>query len=259
MSVSMTITNTTAATIQLTELYTEVGPTGTANASVTVTRALADIDRMIALKTLLNAGSVTIDLVQSSDNPGVMSIPATQYGTAANMSVIATGNVTQAVVFPDAYDASATPNVMVCLSKQSNATTIVAGVAAQAITNTGFTAVLDVSTDKTNSVSTEAVVWSPAPNGTLLGPFTGTVAHPPITSAAITLNWTESTVAKTATVTGTSTIGGSNAANLSAASVNRTTGVIVLTFATSHPPDASSLTVSYAQQFYANVNWIAQY
>jgi len=258
MSVTMTITNTTAATIQLSELYTEVGPTGTANASVTVTRAVADIDRMVALKSLLNAGSVTIDLVQSTDNPGVMSIP-TQYGTAANMSVIATGNVTQAVVFPDAYDASATPNVMVCLSKQANATTIVAGASAQAITNTGFTAVLDVSTDKTNAVSAEAPTWSPVPNGTLLGPFTATLAHPPLTAAAITVNWTESTVAKSATITGTSTIGGSNAANLSSASLNRTTGVLVLTFATSHPPDASSLTVTYAQQFYANINWIAQY
>lgn len=98
-----------------------------------------------------------------------------------------------------------------------------------------------------SSITTEAQTPSPAPNGTLLGPFVMTVSHPPITADAITVHWTESSVAKSATITGTSTIGGSNAANLSSASLNRTTGQLTITFAAGHPPDASSITIDYTE------------
>lgn len=99
---------------------------------------------------------------------------------------------------------------------------------------------------KTGTVRTaEAESWSPSPNGTLLGTFTATMTHAPATLDVITINWTETSVSKSATLTGTSTLGGTNAANVSSATVNRTTGVISITFAVGHPPDASSLTLTY--------------
>jgi phage tail sheath protein FI len=101
---------------------------------------------------------------------------------------------------------------------------------------------------KTGSViTTEAQTPSPAPNGTLLGPFTMTLAHPPVTNDNITINWTETSVTKTATLSSTNVIGGANAANLTSASLTRTTGVLVVTFAAGHPPDASSITVTYTE------------
>lgn len=88
----------------------------------------------------------------------------------------------------------------------------------------------------------------PAPNAVNLGPMTATLQHVPLNSSvALTINWNENAVAKTATLTSPSTIGGTNAANLSSASINVTTGVITLTFVTGHAPDAGSINVTYTK------------
>lgn len=99
--------------------------------------------------------------------------------------------------------------------------------------------------DVTDTISSENPVFSPAEDGVALGPFTATLVYHPLDSSVITLVWAESTVSKTATITGTSTLGGTNAANLSAGSINRTTGDLSLTFAAGHAPDADSIIVSY--------------
>jgi phage tail sheath protein FI len=95
------------------------------------------------------------------------------------------------------------------------------------------------------AISLENPVFSPAENGVLLGAFTATLASVPLTNDVLTLHWLESAVAKTATITGTSTLGGANSANLSAASITRSSGALSITFATGHAPDTNSITVDY--------------
>ena len=97
------------------------------------------------------------------------------------------------------------------------------------------------------AVTAENPTMSPPEDGLVLGPFTVTLASPPIAPAAMTIHWKESTVVKSATLTGTSTLGGVNAANLTAASINRTTGALSVTFLTAHAPDANSITIDYSQ------------
>jgi phage tail sheath protein FI len=70
----------------------------------------------------------------------------------------------------------------------------------------------------------------------------------PLTSAALTIKWKISTVAKSATLTGTSTVGGTNGGagtgNLLSATIDRATGALTLTFDTTGP-DADSVTIDY--------------
>jgi hypothetical protein len=103
---------------------------------------------------------------------------------------------------------------------------------------------------QTDTLYNENLVYSPAENGVRLGAFVTTIGADGIvgnavTSDAITINWTESSVAKTATLTSTSTVGGTNAANISAASINRATGALSITFAALHPPDTDSIKLTY--------------
>jgi len=75
--------------------------------------------------------------------------------------------------------------------------------------------------------------------GSGLGPWTKSLVSAPLTNNAITLDWLESAVAKTATLTGTSTVGGTDAANIASATIDRVTGALSVTFAALHTPDAS--------------------
>lgn len=256
MSLNVTITNTSDSRIKLEDLYMYLGPSGADNDAVTVQRTMSQLDRMEALKTLVNAGTVTVDIVPSSDNFPGPSIPQVQSGVAAGLDVSDTQVITQAVSFPIAYDSTVTPNVSLTVV-QGSTTTFKARTYVRSLTHTGFTIALDVTTPATGTtVSNEAETWSPATNGTLLGPFTATVAHHPVDGAdVVTLNWTESTVAKTATITDGSVVSGTNAANVASASVIYATGVIVVTFAAGHAPDASSLTVSYTILDVTSVCW----
>ncbi len=95
------------------------------------------------------------------------------------------------------------------------------------------------------AIASQNIVFSPAENGALLGPFTGTLGSFPITADAITIDWQESAAGRTATLTGTSTIGGTNAADIAAATINRTTGAISITFASGNPPDTNTILLSY--------------
>lgn len=96
-----------------------------------------------------------------------------------------------------------------------------------------------------DTYTAEAPTVTPATDGVKLGPFTITLFHQKLTDDAITVHWKEATVAKSATITGTATIGGTNAANLASASLDRNAGVLTLTFAVAHAPDAASITVDY--------------
>src|SRR5580692_902737 len=100
MSLTVTLTNTTNDTVQLTELYAYVGPLGT----LTFSRSQAELDKLIALKTLINAGTLTIDIDPSSTNLPGPSIPFEQYGTVTGLDISDVAIVTQAVVFGIPYD-----------------------------------------------------------------------------------------------------------------------------------------------------------
>lgn len=76
--------------------------------------------------------------------------------------------------------------------------------------------------------------------------FVVTTAQSPLTADVLTIDWQESSVAKTATVTGTTTIGGTDAADISSVNLNRLTGQLDITFAAGHPPDVDSIRVSYS-------------
>ena len=259
MSLTVTVTNLSSSAVSLDDLYMSLGPAGAANDSVTFTRSSAQLDLMESLKALLSAGTVDVDIVHSADDVDLMSGSITQTGVISGVSVNSAAVVTSAVVFDAPFHSSVVPNVRATISQRSGATTFKAGLYLRSIDNTGFTAALDVTTAISGAVSAENPTMSPAEDGVAVGPFTATLANTPITSAAITLHWLESTVAKTATITGTSTLGGANAANLSAASINRTTGALSITFAGGHPPDANSITVDYAQVKLCDINWVAKY
>jgi hypothetical protein len=73
--------------------------------------------------------------------------------------------------------------------------------------------------------------------------FTIGFAHIPIDTTAIVFDWDLAAVPKTATLTGTSTVGGADAAEIVSAVVNRASGQLVIEFVTA--PDADTLRLSY--------------
>lgn len=260
MSITFKVTNLTTSTVSLTDLYTTIGSSAGDEPSVTVTRSMSEIDRMLALKALVAAGTVAVDFLNSSDNADAMSVPMEQHGVISQVSVISATVVTPtAVTFGTAFHSAVVPLMHLTVVQNARATTFKATPYVRSLSNTAFTLALDVTTAQTNAITTEAQTTTPAQNGVLLGPFTSTLAHPPITAAAITLHWLESTVAKTATITGASTLGGANAANLASGSIDRTSGLLTLTFAGGHPPDVASITVDYAEQLSCDVHWSATY
>ena len=85
MSVSVTITNLAAVATPVTEAYTVLGATGAANDAITIERSVAELDSMRGLKALVDAGTVSVDAVQSSDNVDLLSVPLEQHGVVAGV------------------------------------------------------------------------------------------------------------------------------------------------------------------------------
>lgn len=73
-------------------------------------------------------------------------------------------------------------------------------------------------------------------------------AHIPIDVGVITLDWDVSAVAKTATITGPSTVGGVDAAEVVSALVDRATGLLTIEFA--NPPDTDTVRFDYDYLYY---------
>lgn len=151
MSVSVVITNLSASAIHINELYTNLGAAGSANESVTVQRSVAELDSMNEVKTLLNAGTISVVPTQSADNTDLLSIPLEQHGTVTGVSVNAVAEVVTAVTFPKAFPSAVVPKVYVTVNKStallSRSTAYV-----QAVTNAGFNLALDVTTAQAGQV-----------------------------------------------------------------------------------------------------------
>jgi hypothetical protein len=73
-------------------------------------------------------------------------------------------------------------------------------------------------------------------------------AHIPIDVAVITVNWEVAAVPKTATILGTSTLGGADAAEIVSALVDRATGQLAIEFV--NPPDTDTIRLSYDYLYY---------
>ena len=142
---TVTVTNTTDASLNVSDIYTTLNASGDAGDAVTFTRSQAQLDSMQALKTLLNAGSVTVDVVPSTDNEPGMSIPTEQFGTVGSLAVSGVAIVTSAVTFPFPYDSTVTPNVSLTVV-QGTAQDFKANTYVRSLTHTGFTIALDVTT-----------------------------------------------------------------------------------------------------------------
>ena len=255
MSISVAITNLTAATLPVDELYANLGPNGSATQTLTIVRSSAQLDSMDGLKALVALSKVSLVLTPSSDDTAIGEFPPDQHGSVS-MSAASVAMVTSAVTFTTAYLTA--PTVVCGVTQDASSSTVRGAAYATLVTTTGFTAALDVTTADTSTISVENPTMSPAENGVLLGPFTATLAKLPITTGNLTLHWAESAVAKTATIAGTSTLGSTNAANLSAASINKTTGALSITFATGHAPDTNTITVDYAQTKTVVYTWAAK-
>ena len=145
MSVSVLITNTTALPLALDELYITLGAAGSSTDSTTITRSVAELDSMNALKTRMDAGDVTVVTTQSSDNVDLLSIPLEQHGVELDIDVNAITVISTGVVFPEPYPTGVVPVVMLTVDKTKGpASRSIAY--AENITNVGFDIELDVTT-----------------------------------------------------------------------------------------------------------------
>ena len=258
MSVTITITNLTTAPVSLDDMYMSLGAAGTPTASYTFSKSVAHLDSMDNIKALANAGTVSLSVVNSSSNNDMMSVALEQHGVAAALSVATVAVQTATVTYATPFAVGIIPTVDLTVVQPST-TTFKGKPYLRTSTATGFTAVLDVTSSDTGVHSAENPTMSPAENGALLGPFTATLSVAPITAAAITIHWAESAAAKSATITGVSTLGGGDAANLTAGTINRTTGALSVTFAVAHAPDTNSITVDYVAVRTADLHWVAKY
>lgn len=142
MSVSVVITNLTASPVHINELYTTLGASGSSSAAMTIARSVAQLDSMLELKSLLNAGTVSVVATNSADNADLISIPMEQHGVQAGLSVNAVALVTQAVTFAKPFPVGVVP--VVVGNVDLNSTTSRSTLYIQDITNTGFNIKLDV-------------------------------------------------------------------------------------------------------------------
>lgn len=156
MSVSVVITNLTAAPLNISELYTKLGAAGSATASVTVSRSVAQLDSMNEVKDLLDAGSISVAATQSASNEDILSIALEQHGVSTPMSVAAVAEVLLPVVFAKPFPVGVVPVINLTVDKSLGLTSR-STVYAQAITNAGFTIALDVTV--LQAASTVAVNW----------------------------------------------------------------------------------------------------
>lgn len=145
MSVSVVITNLTASSLHINELYTTLGAAGTPTASVTIARSVAQLDSMNETKTLLFAGSISVVPTESSDNADILSIPLEQHGVATGVSVAAATEVLTVVTFSKPFPVGVKP-VVTATADKSNGLTARGQLYVQSITNTGCTLALVVTT-----------------------------------------------------------------------------------------------------------------
>lgn len=159
--VTLVITNLTSETLDLSELYAEVGPAGSSNAALTVTRSVAQLDSMPALQKLLADGDVSVVATNSTDNSDLFSVPMEQHGVSAALAVDGVAVVTATVSFAKAFPSGVTPNVKLQVV-QGVVTNFKATPYVRALTNTGFTIALDVTTASGTGGATCTVHWQAA-------------------------------------------------------------------------------------------------
>lgn len=156
MSVSVTITNLASTPTLISEAYVVLGAAGAANDAVTIERSVAQLDSMIALKALVDANTVSVEVVQSSDNVDLLSIPVEQHGVVTGLDVNAVALLTATVTFAEPFPVGVAPKITLTLDKT-------AGPAArgevwvQAVTNTGFDYYYDVTTN--DAGNTNDLFW----------------------------------------------------------------------------------------------------
>jgi hypothetical protein len=156
MSVSVTITNLAAVATPVTEAYVVLGAAGATNDAITIERSVAELDSMRGLKTLVDAGTVSVDAVQSSDNVDLMSIPLEQHGIEAGVDVSAATEVTTAVVFAEPCPTGVTPVITLTADKTAGPLAR-GGLYTENVTNLGFDLQYDVTT--LEAASTHDISW----------------------------------------------------------------------------------------------------
>lgn len=156
MSVSVTITNLAAVATPVTEAYSVLGAAGATNDAITIERSVAELDSMRGLKALVDAGTVSVNAVQSSDNVDLLSIPLEQHGVEAGVDVNAVAVVSTAIVFAEPFPTGVKPVVTMTVDKTDGPASRSAAYA-ENITNLGFDMELDVTT--ADSGLTVDVMW----------------------------------------------------------------------------------------------------
>jgi hypothetical protein len=156
MSVSVTITNLAAVQTPVTEAYSVLGAAGATNDAITIERSVAELDSMRGLKALVDAGTVSVDAVQSSDNVDLMSIPLEQHGIALVVDVSAATEVTTAIAFGEAFPAGVVP--VITLTADKTAGPLGRGeLYTENVTNVGFDLQYVVTTAE--AASTHDISW----------------------------------------------------------------------------------------------------
>ena len=145
MSVSVLITNTTSAQLELFELYSHLGAAGTATDSITIERSVAQLDSMPALQALLAAGDVTIVPTLSSANVDLLSIPLEQHGVETGVDVNAITVISTGVVFASPFPTGVVPVMSLTVDKTDGPASRSIPYA-ENVTNLGFDIELDVTT-----------------------------------------------------------------------------------------------------------------
>ena len=145
MSVSVTITNLAAVATPVSELYIVLDAAGGSNEAVTVERSLAELDSMRGLKALVDAGTVSADVVQSADNVDLLSLPLEQHGEVIDLDVNATALLTATVTFDQPFPAGTLPKVFLTLRK-GNGPDARGEIWVESVTPTGFDYFYDVTT-----------------------------------------------------------------------------------------------------------------
>ncbi len=158
MSVTVLVTNLTAAAVELTDLYTTLGASGATNASISFTRSTGQIDDMQALKALLHAGTVSVSVTQSSDNADLMSLPLEQHGVSAALAVDAIAVVTATVTFAKPFPSA--PKVFCQIVQGVSPNEAWKGVCyIRSVTASSFLIALDVTAAEATGGSTATINW----------------------------------------------------------------------------------------------------
>lgn len=157
MSVSVTITNLASTPTPVQEAYVVLDAAGGDSDAITIQRSVAELDSMRALKTLVDAGTVSVVPVQSSDNVDLLSVPLEQHGVATGLDVSAVTEVTEAVAFTKAFPTGVTP-VVTCTVDKTNGPVSRSTVYVENVTNAGFDIKLDVTT--LEAAATVDVSWT---------------------------------------------------------------------------------------------------